>query len=143
MASHAPSLWWQHLERRHHRYLRVAGWAAAAVPVLRPLEAHLRFATERWADEDAATSVGDRRVVARAVARAALARSEAPAPGTLAIAGTGVTARVDALVNEPAGARLSAIVPLAGATATLASLSGSTVQLHHLFAFGAHVCGLS
>jgi len=133
---------WSHLERRHHRYLRIAGWAGAAVPVLRPLEAHLRFATERWADEDAVIAVGDRRVVARAIARAALAGPPVPMPGVLAMAGIGVAARVEALVSGPPASRLTAVAPLAGAT-TIASLTGSTVQLHHLFAFGAHVCGLA
>jgi len=132
-----------HLERRHHRYLHVAGWASAAVPVLRPLHAHLRFATERWADEDAAVAVGDRRVVARAIARAALAGSPAPAPAVPAMAGIGVAARVEALISEPSVPRLTVVAPLAGATATLASLTGSTVQLHHLLAFGAHVCGIA
>lgn len=134
---------WSHLDHGHHRYLRIAGWAGAAVPVLRPLEAQLRYATERWADEDAVVAVGDRRVVARAIARAALAGSPVPAPGVLAMAGIGVTARVEALVSEAPASRLTAVAPLAGATATIASLSGSTVQLHHLFAFGAHVCGLT
>lgn len=132
-----------HLQRRHHRYLRIAGWAGAAVPVLRPLEAHLRFATERWADEDAVVAVGDRRIVARAIARAALAGTRAPTPAVLAMAGTGVTARVQALVSEPSAPRVAAVAPLAGATATLAGITGSSVQLHHLFAFGAHVCGLT
>ena len=55
-----------HLDLHHHRYLRAAELAAAFLPILRPLVNRVRLATERWADEEAAIQVGDRRVVARA-----------------------------------------------------------------------------
>lgn len=54
-----------HLIRHHNRLLHIAEGAAAAVPFLRPLSQQVRFATERWAGEDAGAAVGDRRVVAR------------------------------------------------------------------------------
>ena len=41
-----------HLRRQHHRYIRVTELAVAALPVLAPLNARLRFALERWADEE-------------------------------------------------------------------------------------------
>ena len=47
--------------------------AAAINPTLRPTARALRHTVERWADEDAADAVADRRTVARALARAALA----------------------------------------------------------------------
>ncbi|CAN5754244.1 hypothetical protein BH20ACT4_BH20ACT4_06730 [soil metagenome] len=62
-----------HVTHHHHRHLATAEVAAAIMPLVRPLLTRLRFATERWADETAACEIGDRRLVARAIARAALA----------------------------------------------------------------------
>ncbi|MEU1074370.1 MULTISPECIES: M48 family metalloprotease [unclassified Streptomyces] len=62
-----------HLTARHHRFLLAAGLAARANPFLRPLRTAVAYTAERWADEDAARTVGDRRTVARAIAKAALA----------------------------------------------------------------------
>ncbi|MDT0424428.1 MULTISPECIES: M56 family metallopeptidase [Streptomyces] len=61
-----------HLAGRHHGLLLVARLAACANPLLRPLVGALAYGAERWADEEAARVVGDRRVTARAVGRAAL-----------------------------------------------------------------------
>ena len=130
-----------HLRHRHHRYLAATELAAAALPVLRPLRAHLRYATERWADEDAAAAVGDRHLVARAIARAALGAT-AVTPAVLPLAQYGVAARVEALLSDQTSTRgiqatlAVAIIGLLAATVT------STVQLHHLLAFAAHVCRL-
>ena len=90
-----------HLRRRHHRYVRLTELAVAAMPVLAPLNARLRFAVERWADEDAATEIGDRAVVACAIARAALASEPAPRFG-LAMADAGVVERVEIMLAGPA-----------------------------------------
>jgi Zn-dependent protease with chaperone function len=90
-----------HLRRRHHRYLRLTELAVAALPILTPLNARLRFAIERWADEDAAAEIGDRAVVACAIARAALASQSAPRFG-LAIADSGVVERVEVMLAGPA-----------------------------------------
>ena len=62
-----------HLTGRHHRFLLLADLAAALHPLLRPLRDGAAYAVERWADEAAAASVADRRLVARAIGRAALA----------------------------------------------------------------------
>lgn len=62
-----------HLAGRHYLYTTAARLAAAANPLLRPLAGAVDYTVERWADEHAATSVGDRHQVATAVARAALA----------------------------------------------------------------------
>lgn len=130
-----------HLRHRHHRYLVAADLAAAALPVLRPLRAHLRFATERWADEDAAARVGDRRLVARAIARAALATTPAT-PVVLPLARYGVAARVEALLSDqPSSRAVEATLTLALLGLVAATVS-STLQLHHLLAFAAHVCRL-
>jgi Zn-dependent protease with chaperone function len=66
-----------HLRHGHHWFIAAAHLAAAANPLLRPLARALAFTLERWADEDAAAELGDRGLVARAVARAALATTSA------------------------------------------------------------------
>lgn len=62
-----------HLRRRHHRLTAVSAGAAALNPLLIPVRDTVAYLVERWADEDAATDVGDRGLTAQAVARAALA----------------------------------------------------------------------
>ncbi|MFE0465122.1 M56 family metallopeptidase [Kitasatospora sp. NPDC058965] len=62
-----------HLTSRHHLFLAVAEYAAVLHPALRRLRDPLGYHLERWADESAARSVGDRAVTARAVGRAARA----------------------------------------------------------------------
>src|SRR5262249_649712 len=57
-----------------------------ANPLLRPTAASVARATERWADEDAAASVGDRRATARALARAPLLTRNPAAARRLALA---------------------------------------------------------
>lgn len=129
-----------HLDLRHDRYLRISAMAAAAVPLLRPLHNQVRYATERWADEVAASAVGDRRLVARALARAALARTTFT-DRDMALIGLGVRDRVEALLGDPppqqglTGAALGAI-----AVAVSASLAGSVIQFHHLLTYVLHVC---
>ena len=62
-----------HLRARHHWFTGVARLAAAANPMVRPLADAVEFTVERWADEEAAAAVGDRRLVAQAIASAAIA----------------------------------------------------------------------
>lgn len=128
-----------HLTRHHGRYLRLTGLAAAFVPLLGPLARQLRFATERAADEGAAAAIGDRGVVARAIARAALATSPS---GVLAVGGDSVAARVAELMDPPRPQWLPVVALLTAVVAASATLLASTWQLHHLVAFAAHVCGL-
>ena len=128
-----------HLHRRHDRYLRAAGAAAAVVPFLAPLARHVRFATEREADEAAAYAVGDRTTVARAIATAALGPRIA---GALAAGGHGVPERVDELLHQRRPAWLPVIAVLVGLGVLFVGLSTTTIQLHHLLAFSLHVCGL-
>ncbi|RKN10936.1 M56 family metallopeptidase [Streptomyces radicis] len=95
-----------HLAGRHHRYLLLARLAARAQPLLRPLRTAVAHCAERWADEDAADVVGDRRLVARAVGRAALVSLDAPSPPLPALAAPGpVPRRVAALLDEGPPAR--------------------------------------
>jgi len=89
-----------HLRLRHHVFAAVVTIATTVNPLLRPLGSAARFALERWADEAAADRVGDRKLVATAVAKAALAGNARP---SLALAATGgpVPQRVRALLSAP------------------------------------------
>ncbi|NUS13793.1 MAG: M56 family metallopeptidase, partial [Streptomyces sp.] len=88
-----------HLAARHHRFLLVAQLAARANPFLGPLRTAVAYTTERWADEEAARAVGDRRTVARAIGRAALVSRGTPVPTLAGFALPGpVPRRVAALL---------------------------------------------
>ncbi|MBS2963510.1 M48 family metalloprotease [Actinocrinis puniceicyclus] len=62
-----------HLSGQHYAFTSAARLAAATNPLLRPLAEAVEFTVERWADECAARVVGDRRLVAETIARAAVA----------------------------------------------------------------------
>lgn len=95
-----------HLTARHHRHLLIAQLAARANPFLLPLRTAVSYVTERWADEEAARSVGSRRAVARAIGKAALVSRTAPAPTLAALAAPGpLPRRVAALLAPPPPAR--------------------------------------
>ncbi|MET9040964.1 M56 family metallopeptidase [Streptomyces mirabilis] len=68
-----------HLACHHYAFVAAAHLAAACNPLLRPAAAAVAYTVERWADERAATTCGDRRQVARAVGKAALATTHHPA----------------------------------------------------------------
>jgi Zn-dependent protease with chaperone function len=76
-----------HLTAGHHRHLLAVRLAARANPFLRPLRTTVVYTTERWADEDAARSVGNRTVVARAIGKAALLSGGGPTPAFAAFTG--------------------------------------------------------
>ncbi|MFB6604924.1 M56 family metallopeptidase [Streptomyces noursei] len=94
-----------HLAGRHHAFQVLWRLAAALNPLLWPLASTGGFVLERWADEDAAARVGDRRVVAQAVGRAALASAAASRPPALAATGGAVPQRVKALLSPPPARR--------------------------------------
>lgn len=131
-----------HLANQHGRFLHAAGLAALVFPPLKLLAAQVRFATERWADEDAAIHVGDRRLVARALTRAALAQAEALPSGALALTGMGVPARVDALLSEPTSTGLGHLALGVLGTSAAVALTGSGLQVHHLVKLADHLCRL-
>lgn len=98
-----------HLAGAHFAFTALAQLAAAANPLLRPLASAVRFSVERWADEHAARITGDRRLVARTIAKAALlAQGHAGTPsaalgmaaGSLRGAGP-IPRRVAALLAAP------------------------------------------
>jgi Zn-dependent protease with chaperone function len=88
-----------HLERRHHRLVAVAVLAAAMNPLLTKLAHLVAFLVERAADEDAAAEVGNREVVARAVAKASLAGSGRGLAPALGLNGSKAVERVAAIAG--------------------------------------------
>ncbi|WP_333776280.1 M48 family metalloprotease [Streptomyces sp. IBSBF 3136] len=90
-----------HLTHRHGTLVTAATLAAAANPLLTPVRSAVAFLVERWADEQAAAAVGDRRTTARALARAALTAGRARAECPLHFADRAVTRRIAALQTSP------------------------------------------
>lgn len=122
-----------HLRHRHHLFLLVFQLTAAVNPLLRPLTHAGAFALERWADEEAVATVADRRLVARAVARAALAAKRAPQPDMAATGGP-VPQRVKALLAPPTRLRRNLVVSLAALmVACCASLALAAHDTERLF----------
>ena len=119
-----------HLSHHHHRYLTAGRLSIAFAPWLRPALRCLRFDLERWADEDAAHEIGDRRLVARTIARVAVA--DLPAGIALGFNSNHMVRRVEAMLDEAPRqpSRLDAIAAAsAGAAAT--GVASSALQLHH------------
>jgi Peptidase family M48 len=97
MLSHERS----HLRHRHHWHRTAVAVAQALNPLLFALPRTQLWATERWADEDAAHA-GDRSVLASALARAAEARRAGNLPSTaLAFTANTVDSRIAALLTPP------------------------------------------
>lgn len=121
-----------HLTHRHVVYVQLAAIAAAANPLLRPAAVGVRTAVERWADEVAAVHVGDRRVVARTLARAGLARAVSPRV-SLAAGDTEIAARIKSLAApRPRHRTLAAavLVALTAASAVTAAATADTTHQH-------------
>jgi Zn-dependent protease with chaperone function len=114
-----------HVTHGHSWWVLAADLAAAMNPVLIPTARAVHQTVERWADEDAAMEVRDRKLVARTLARSALlvhaARAVSPA---LAAATSGVPQRVAALL-APAPARRP--VPATLLIVLLMAVTGVTV----------------
>lgn len=125
-----------HLRHHHHLYIALADLAAAANPLLLLVPRVVRLTVERWADEDAAVAVGDRRLTAQSVARAGLAslRTPRPTPAVRVGAALGMT---DSPVSQRARALLAPRprtqpVRLLVILAVLLVTSFGTVRLAHL-----------
>ncbi|MEU0397688.1 M56 family metallopeptidase [Streptomyces sp. NPDC006208] len=129
-----------HLTHRHHRFLLTVQLAARANPFLRPLRTAVTYTAERWADEDAATQVGNRRTVAQAIGKSALISRDAPIATLAHFATAGpVPRRVAALLAPaPAGriwppvftaVGLAAWAAAAGTTASALSSANSAITL--------------
>ncbi|MFJ3307097.1 M56 family metallopeptidase [Streptomyces sp. NPDC086549] len=127
-----------HNEGGHHYFLVAAEFAAHCHPALRPVRETIRLAAERAADETAATAVGDRRLTARAIARAALAGRAARSgrPDFAPAATTGpVPQRVQALLSAPPAPRRTAswiaVLLVACATVSCAASATGMIDFHH------------
>ncbi|AOR36246.1 peptidase M48 Ste24p [Streptomyces fodineus] len=126
-----------HNDGHHHYFLAAAELAAHCHPALRPVRETIRLAAERAADETAAARVGDRRLIARAIARAALAgqaaRSERPDFAPAATAGP-VPQRVQALLAAPVvprAGRVIAGVLIACTVVSCAASAAGMADFHH------------
>ena len=131
-----------HLECRHDRFLMVSQVASALMPVVAPLERLISRSLERWADERAATEVGDRSAVARAIEHAATSTYTVPHLGS-ALAQSDVRLRLDALaVGGPGRSSTvaTALVLSLGAAVSVANLGSVSFQLHRLAELVMHVC---
>jgi Peptidase family M48 len=118
-----------HLTHRHHRLMFAAGAAAAVNPLLVPVRGAVAFLVERWADEDAATAVGDRDLTAQAVARAALATLKPAPPMALGIHGGTAVDRVQALSEPaPAARRRRLVGPVLIGAGCLTAIAVATVE---------------
>ena len=89
-----------HLAGRHHWFTSAAHLAAAANPLVRPLASAVEYTVERWADESAASAVGNRQLVARAIASAAIAAKATKAEKARAGAFGMLGAAKDVLANR-------------------------------------------
>ncbi|MCI3929136.1 M56 family metallopeptidase [Streptomyces sp. AN091965] len=116
-----------HLAARHHRFLLVTQLAARANPFLVPLRTATAYTVERWADEEAARAVRDRRVVARAIGKAALMAGRAPAPGLAGLAAAGPVPRRVAALLAPAPAARTRPSLFTGVGLALWCAAGGTV----------------
>ncbi|CAM5264174.1 membrane protein [Streptomyces narbonensis] len=118
-----------HLTARHHRFLLTVQLAARANPFLRPLRTAVTYTTERWADEEAATRIGSRRTVARAVGKAALISRGAPAVTLAGFASAGpAPRRVAALLGPAPAARLWPSLFTSAGLAAWGAAAGTTIS---------------
>jgi beta-lactamase regulating signal transducer with metallopeptidase domain len=124
-----------HLRHRHDRYRRLARIAARLNPIVSPAVGATDFLLERWADEDAARSVGNRRLTARAIARAAVTAPKRVQRSEASFAAQRVAARVDALMTTSASSasRRALVLPVALATIAIVSAVAAGHDLAHLF----------
>ncbi|MEU7100553.1 M48 family metalloprotease [Streptomyces longwoodensis] len=122
----------------HHYFLAAAELAAHCHPALRTTRATIRLAAERAADEAAAEVTGDRRLIATAIARAALAANASPStrPDFAPAATTGpVPQRVAALLaparTRPRATRRTAFLLVACTVLSVTAGAAGVVDFHH------------
>jgi hypothetical protein len=130
-----------HLRCHHYLFVAATQFAAAANPLLRPLATAVTYTVERWADEHAAASCGDRRRVARTVGKAALAAKHTGARGRIPAAALGVLGRFrPRAATGPVPRRVAALLtprpatrvfPVAAAAAVLAATALCSLEAAH------------
>lgn len=120
-----------HARHRHDRHLLAAELAACLVPPLEWLRRRLRFALERWADEEAVDAAGcNRERVAFTLAKVALGPSNTP-QAVAAFNGLGVAARVEALLR-PQQLRHEGLWTSTIGLGVVAVALAAAVQAHHV-----------
>lgn len=118
-----------HLTGHHHWYRMAAAWCAAVCPLFYRLPTLIEHSCERTADEAAALAIGDRRLLARALGKAALAATRARrAASEPALLHGGVPERMAALLDEPRPAGRS---PIASAILYTAAISAMLLAAVH------------
>lgn len=136
-----------HLRRHHHLHRTAVGWAAAMNPLLRPLIEGQRWATERWADEEASAAT-DRWVTAVALAKAAGAAKVSSRPcSALAVAECAVDRRIAALLAGPPRRRpwlvaATALLVVLALIATTEAILDTAVIFHAAGMLHAHLPSL-
>ncbi|MEU3297067.1 M48 family metalloprotease [Streptomyces longwoodensis] len=127
-----------HNRAGHHYFLAAAELAAHCHPALRTTRATIRLAAERAADEAAAEVTGDRRLIATAIARAALAANASPSTRSdfAPAATTGpVPQRVAALLaparTRPRATRRTAFLLVACTVLSVTAGAAGVVDFHH------------
>jgi hypothetical protein len=117
-----------HVLHHHAWWNLAAGLTAAVNPVLRPAARATATAVERWADEDAARAVGDRRLVATTLVRVAQLQTRFVRPAA-AVGATGgdLEARVRALLAPPPRRR-PLVIAAAIALLAVGALPAAAVQ---------------
>lgn len=125
-----------HVAGYHFAYVNLVQLSATANPLLRPLVPAVRLAVERWADDDAAAAVTDRRIVATSLARAGLARVGGRLPaGALGAAASDLETRLDSLVSPRFG-RQQTLIGVAGVVVVAVGCTVSSALL------GIHLNGI-
>ncbi|MGV9625042.1 M48 family metalloprotease [Streptomyces sp. NPDC003487] len=126
-----------HLTHRHALHCTAVSLARAANPLLAPVSSTVSFLVERWADESAAGTVGDRTRTARAIAHAALVAHQPRPACTLGFTDRAVTRRIAALQAAPP----PNLWPLAAAVLALGVLPavGAADATGDLFTLLAHL----
>jgi hypothetical protein len=124
-----------HLDQRHDLHRAAAALAVAANPLLRPVPAALRLATERWADEAAAAVIGDRLRVAATIARVAgLPAGPSVRPSTaMAATDADVALRVNSLLAAPRRRASWELLLLLVAVAAVATALTGVYDTKHMF----------
>lgn len=119
-----------HLRSHHYLFTAAVQLAAAANPLLRPAATAVGYTVERWADENAVTACGDRRLVATTVGKAALANASAEQTGSAAaIWRPGVLAIVGAWSRRRSDDPLRSAGPLPRRVAALLTAPATTPAL--------------
>jgi Zn-dependent protease with chaperone function len=123
-----------HVRNFHWGFRLATRISAAVLPTNRPLVRQCDQALERWADESAAAVVGDRRVVASAVAKAALGNTSHPSALLSHMAAGDTVHRIEALLESPRPSRWGpTLAPIALVVMALTAVLLASTYLEDVF----------